>query len=84
MLLEKIKTLPNKPGVYFFQGKNKQVLYIGKAQDLRKRVSQYFSSSNTLSFKTRKLVNNIIDIDIIITDSNDEALLLENTLIKKH
>ena len=84
MLLEKIKTLPNKPGVYFFQGKNQQVLYIGKAQDLRKRVAQYFSSSNTLSFKTRKLVNNIIDIDIIITDSNDEALLLENTLIKKH
>ena len=70
MLLEKIKTLPNKPGVYFFQGKNQQVLYIGKAQDLRKRVAQYFSSSNTLSFKTRKLVNNIIDILHFIYLSN--------------
>jgi len=84
MLLEKIKTLPNKPGVYFFHGKKQQVLYIGKAQDLRKRVSQYFSSPNTLSFKTRKLIDNVADIDIIITDSNDEAMLLENTLIKKH
>ena len=82
--LEKtISTLPNQPGVYLMKNSDARIIYIGKAGSLKKRVSSYFQKSDQ-DIKTRILVKNIHDIDYIVTDSEIEALLLENTLIKKH
>ncbi|MFW5862790.1 MAG: excinuclease ABC subunit UvrC [Spirochaetota bacterium] len=82
--LEKsISTLPNQPGVYLMKNSDEDIIYIGKAGLLKKRVSSYFQKSDQ-DIKTRILVKNIHDIDYIVTDSDIEALLLENTLIKKH
>ena len=83
-LEEKLQTLPDKPGVYLMKdGKNK-IIYVGKAKSLRSRVSSYFRSSRHDSAKTRILVKRIEDLDYILTDTEAEALILENNLIKKH
>src|SRR3989344_3102590 len=74
---------PNSPGCYIMKDKSGTVIYIGKAKDLKKRVSNYFSNKE-LDSKTSELVKYIADIDFIATDTEVEALLLENTLIKKH
>lgn len=78
-----IKSLPDKPGVYRYYDKNGKVIYVGKAKSLRKRVSSYFRK-NFDSGKTRMLVSKITDIKTIVVDNQYEALLLENTLIKKY
>lgn len=78
-----IQTLPNKPGVYQYYDKDGNILYIGKAKDLKKRVSSYFKK-NVDSGKTRVLVQKIADLRIIIVDTEFDALLLENNLIKKY
>ena len=78
-----INTIPKKPGVYHFYDENDNIIYIGKAKDLKRRVSSYFSKNHT-RLKTKKLVSKIVDIKCIIVETEIDALLLENNLIKKH
>ncbi len=78
-----IKTLPGKPGVYRYLDKEGKVIYVGKAKNLKKRVSSYFTKTHQ-SGKLRLLVRKISDIKFIVTDSESDALLLENNLIKKY
>jgi len=75
--------IPNQPGCYLFKDNAGIILYIGKAKELKKRVSSYFQKKG-LDPKTENLVKNISDIDFILTDNEIEALILENNLIKKH
>lgn len=82
-LKQLISTIPNKPGVYQFFDESATIIYVGKAKDLKKRVSSYFSKTHT-SGKLRVLVKKIRDIRFIITENEYDALLLENNLIKKH
>jgi excinuclease ABC subunit C len=79
-----IENLPGKPGVYQFYDVSDNLLYIGKAKNLKKRVSSYFSKTNYENNKLRILVKKIADVRHIIVDSESDALLLENNLIKKH
>ena len=79
-----IHSLPEQPGVYQFYDKSGTILYIGKAKNLKKRVSSYFSRNKFESFKIKVLVNRIADLKYIVVDSESDALLLENNLIKKH
>lgn len=78
-----LKTLPNKPGVYQHLDKEGKILYIGKAKNLKKRVSSYFSKNHD-NARTYMLVKRIRDIRTIITETEFDALLLENNLIKEH
>ncbi len=80
---EILKNLPKKPGVYLHKNNLGSVIYVGKAINLRNRVRSYFHK-NVDSIKTRRLRREVCDIEIITTDSELEALLLENTLIKKY
>lgn len=77
-----LKNLPSSPGVYQFLNKNGKVIYVGKAKNLKNRVRSYFQS-NITSPKTLALVNKIEDFQIFVTDSELEALILENNLIKQ-
>ena len=79
-----IEVLPDKPGVYQYFDKNGNYLYVGKARDLKKRVSSYFTKSNKDNFKVRTLVKRIASIKHIVVSNESDALLLENNLIKKH
>lgn len=79
----KLKTLPDKPGVYQYFDKNGTILYVGKAKNLKKRVSSYFKKNHEHA-KTYILVKKIADIQYIVVDSEMDALLLENNLIKKY
>jgi len=78
----KISLIPENPGVYLMKDKNGKIIYVGKAKNLKSRVSSYFSGEKDL--KTRFLVEKIADIETIITSSEYEALILENNLIKRH
>lgn len=75
--------LPNKPGCYLFLNKHGSVIYIGKAKNLLKRVKSY-QNKHDLDPKTEQLISQIHSVDFIITDTEVEAFILENTLIKKH
>jgi excinuclease ABC subunit C len=79
-----LKTLPTKPGVYLHKNADGKVIYVGKAVNLKSRVRSYFHKAAQFNAKTRRLVQEIDDIEFIVADSELEALLLENTLIKKH
>ena len=80
-----LKNLPTKTGVYLHKNDQGQVIYVGKAVNLRSRVRSYFhNSTQNSSEKNRRLAQEIADIEFIVTSSELEALLLENTLIKKH
>ncbi len=81
-LKEKVSQLPLLPGVYRFFDRNGTVIYVGKAKSLRKRVSSYFVDSRDHSIKVRVMVRHIVDIKHIVVDSESDALLLENSLIK--
>lgn len=81
---EELKKLPQKPGVYLMKDENGQIIYVGKAVNLKNRVRQYFQSSRNQTAKTRSMVPNISEFEYIVTDSEMEALLLECNLIKKH
>ncbi len=83
-LKEKAHALPLKPGVYIMQDAQSQVIYVGKAKALKNRVSQYFQDSASHTEKTRNMVAQIDHFDVIIADSEFEALVLENSLIKRH
>ena len=78
-----LKGLTQRPGIYQMLGENGAILYIGKAKNLRKRVASYFSKTG-LSIKTQALVNRIITIDVTVTQTEIEALLLEQNLIKQN
>ena len=78
-----VKTLPNLPGVYQYYDANGTIIYVGKAKNLKKRVSSYFTKNHEYG-KTRVLVKKIADIKHIVVDTETDALLLENNLIKKY
>jgi len=79
----KLNNLPLSPGIYQFLNESGKVIYVGKAKNLRNRVRSYFHN-DIISPKTRALVNKIADIQLIITDTEVEALVLENNIIKEH
>ena len=83
-LFEKAKTLPLLPGVYIIRDKNDEIIYIGKAKELRKRVSQYFKEGAEHLPKVQKMVDNAFSFDVIVTNSEFEALTLECSQIKLH
>jgi len=82
-LEEKLKKIPKKPGIYLWKDKKGAVIYVGKAKVLANRVRSYLQIKGK-DIKTRLLIVNICDLDWIVTDSENEALILENTLIKKY
>jgi excinuclease ABC subunit C len=79
-----IKTLPGKPGIYQYFDADGKILYVGKAKNLKKRVASYFNKDNALSGKLQVLVKKIAEIKHIVVDTELDALLLENNLIKKY
>ncbi len=79
-----IQNLPLKPGIYQYFDKDGKLLYVGKAKKLKNRVSSYFNKNRYENGKTRLLVKKIDQIEFIVTDTEFDALLLENSLIKKH
>lgn len=81
-VLEKLKTLPGAPGIYKYFDENNQILYVGKAKNLKKRVSSYFTKKHD-NRKTSVLVSKIRNIEYTVVDNEMEALLLENNLIKE-
>lgn len=81
---EKLQNLPTQPGCYLHKNSKGQIIYVGKAKNLRNRVRQYFQSSRAMDAKTQELVSRITDFEFIITDTETEALVLESNLIKLH
>lgn len=81
---ERLKNVPLSPGVYIWKDARGTILYVGKSKSLRDRMRSYFGAPQGLSSKTRRLVAQIADFDIILTTSELEALLLEMNLIKQH
>ncbi|MES2376251.1 MAG: excinuclease ABC subunit UvrC [Bacteroidota bacterium] len=79
-----LKNIPHKPGVYQYWNEEKELIYIGKAKDLRNRVTSYFNKDTNVNAKTRVLVSKIRNITFTIVDTEIDAWLLENSLIKKH
>lgn len=79
-----LKMLPDKPGVYLMKNSLGEVIYVGKAKNLKNRVRQYFQSSKNHTEKVKAMVKNIEEFEYIVTDSEMEALILECNLIKKH
>lgn len=76
-------TLPKQPGVYRFRDKDEEILYVGKAKNLKNRLASYFGEKKHQAYKTRVLVKNASHFDYTIVDTENDALLLESTLIKK-
>jgi excinuclease ABC subunit C len=81
---EKVDHLPFSPGVYMFKDSGNRLLYVGKAKRLRNRVRSYFQDSRGHDGRIKLMVRKIEDLEVIVTDSEAEALILENNLIKKH
>jgi len=82
-LQAKIRTIPAAPGVYLYKNAEDQVIYVGKAKNLRNRVSSYFHEGRITDSKTGTLVREAVDVDYIVVANNKEALALENNLIKQ-
>lgn len=78
-----VSALPEQPGVYQYFNKDEKIIYVGKAKNLKRRVSSYFIGNNH-NAKTEALVRNIYDLKYIVVNSETDALLLENNLIKQH
>ncbi len=83
-LEEKIMQFPTSPGVYLMRDSDNEIIYIGKARSLRQRVRSYFKAAGDSRYQIKFLMAKVTDIDIVLTDTEKEALLLENTLIKQH
>ncbi len=81
---EKLKQLPDKPGVYLMKDKNDEIIYVGKAKKLKNRVRQYFQSGKDKDRKVLAMVRNIADFEYIIVDNEIESLILESNLIKEY
>lgn len=84
VLLKKAQALPEQPGVYIMKNASGEIIYIGKAKNLKNRVSQYFGSQNRHTLKVLRMVENVRDFDYIIVSTEFEALVLECNLIKQH
>ncbi len=84
LLEEKIATLPNRPGIYKFKNERGEIIYVGKAKKLRNRVKSYFNKAKDKNGKTRVLVRQIEDMEYMEVESEQDALLLENNLIKEY
>jgi excinuclease ABC subunit C len=84
MELQQLKALPAKPGVYLFKDKEGKVIYIGKAANLNSRVRSYFGAPSSLSAKIQRLVVKMQDFEFVVTNSEQEALILECNMIKKY
>ena len=78
-----LKRIPEQPGVYQYFDKDGQIIYVGKAKNLHRRVNSYFNKDHQSS-KTRQLVAHIADIKYVVVDSEQDAFLLENNLIKQY
>ncbi len=83
-LRQKLDNLPANPGVYLYKDSRNEVIYVGKAKRLQYRVRSYFQKGTGHTGKIRAMVRNIADLEVIVTDSEAEALILENNLIKKY
>ncbi len=83
-LQDKIRQLPASPGVYLMRDGDGEIIYIGKARNLRQRVRSYFNATGDSRYQVKFLMARVADIDVLLTDTEKEALLLENTLIKQH
>jgi len=83
-LAEKVANLPLSPGVYIYRDKSGSVLYVGKAKKLRNRVRSYFQDSRPVDGRIRTMVSKIDDMEVVVTDSEAEALILENNFIKQY
>jgi len=83
-LEEKIATLPNRPGIYQFKNEQGDIIYVGKAKKLRNRVRSYFNKGKDQNGKTRMLVRHITDLEYMEVESEQDAFLLENNLIKRY
>jgi excinuclease ABC subunit C len=83
-LEDKIRQLPNSPGAYLMRDADGTIIYVGKARNLRQRVRSYFNVSGDSRYHVKFLVARVADIEVMLTDTEKEALLLENTLIKQH
>ena len=75
-------TIPTNPGIYLMKDSDDKIIYIGKAKNLKNRVRSYFNKNQ--NYKTQKLVENIFDIEFVLTDNESEAFLLESNMIKKY
>ena len=84
VLAQKLAELPSTPGVYLFRGRGGQILYVGKARSLKDRVRSYFQGSRIDSSRLYRLIESIRDLEVVATDTEREALVLENSLIKTH
>ncbi|MFN5324610.1 MAG: excinuclease ABC subunit UvrC [Bacteroidota bacterium] len=84
LVLENVSLLPDDPGIYQFLNKDGQIIYVGKAKSLKKRVSSYFNKEQHDNGKTEILVKHIADVRYMVVETEEDALLLENSLIKKH
>ncbi|MGA6980570.1 MAG: excinuclease ABC subunit UvrC [Candidatus Sulfotelmatobacter sp.] len=82
-LLQKIRTIPTEPGVYLYKNAEGEVIYVGKAKNLRSRVASYFHEGRWEDSKTGTLIREAVDVDYIVVRNNKEALALENNLIKQ-
>jgi excinuclease ABC subunit C len=82
-LQEKIRTLPMRPGVYLYKNADDEVIYVGKAKNLRSRVRSYLLEASQANAKTGSLMREAVDLDYILVDNEHEALALENNLIKQ-
>jgi excinuclease ABC subunit C len=82
-LLQKIRTIPTEPGVYLYKNAEGEVIYVGKAKNLRNRVASYFHEGRWEDSKTGTLIREAVDVDYIVVRNNKEALALENNLIKQ-
>ena len=80
----RVLATPERPGVYLMKNARGAVIYVGKAAVLRNRLRSYFGSPAGLDRKTRRMVSELADFEYIVTDTEAEALILENTLIKRH
>ena len=81
---EKLSHLPNLPGVYLFKDDKESILYIGKSKSIRNRVRSYFNNSTKHNLRIRLMTSRIHDLSLIVTDTEAEALILEDLLIKRH
>ena len=84
LIEHRLRVAPDKPGVYLMKDADDNVIYVGKALVLRHRLRSYFGSSSGHGVKVRRLVSQIADFEYIVTDTDAEALILENTLIKRY
>lgn len=84
IVAEKLKLLPESPGVYIMKDEHGHIIYVGKAVVLKNRVRQYFQNNRSHTPKVRAMVSHVADFEIIMTHTEVEALILECNLIKKH